>query len=148
MKSLLRLATLATVLNLTLISPVRAQTGQATGACGWMPVDNGAKAHFGGFADVTDGGLPTGYLIYRDPDVNLSLRSIEITNVTNIGCLTTMTGNAHTNHGLVSFMVNMQDNGTPGKGVDTFEITIPDLGYSRSGTLGGGEIDRDGLTCP
>jgi len=148
MKSLLRLATLATVLNLILISPVRGQTGQATGACGWIPVRNGAKAHFGGFADVTDAELPTGYLTYRDPDVNLRLRSIEIQTVTNIGCLTTMTGSAHTNYGPVSFMVSMQDNGAPGKGLDTFEITINDLGYIRSGTLGGGEIDRDGLTCP
>jgi len=113
------------------------------------------KAHFGGFADVTDNGMPTGYLIYKDPrpGFGLKLRSNLITSVTNVGCLTTMTGSGHLNletgpFGPVTFIVRMQDNGEPGRGVDTFEIDIPEFGYSASGVLGGGEIDRDGLTCP
>jgi hypothetical protein len=150
MKSLVRLTTLTAILSLTSMSSVGAQSGQATGAVGWMldSPETARRVYFGAFADIRDDETPTGFLIYRDPGMSFHLRSTSITSVVNVGCQVTMSGTADSNAGPTTFTVTMQDNGEPGKGFDTFTISTPEFLYTRSGILGGGEIQRDGLTCP
>ena len=55
------------------------------------------------------------------------------------GCTSQIDGTATANSAPVTFNVTVTDHGEPGT-ADTFSIVIPELGYSQSDTLGGGNI--------
>src|SRR5881628_2471493 len=112
--------------------------GDATTGGGWIPVTGGGKGTFGvGAAYRPDGSL-AGHLVYIDHDINLKVQGTAMTNFVP-GCTSQIDGNATANSTPVTFNVTVEDQGEPGTS-DTFSIEVPELGYIRSGTLGGGNI--------
>ncbi len=119
--------------------------GKVTGG-GWILVScqqDNPKATFGLVA-MSDGLNVKGSSEHNDHFNDLKLKSIDITSLVINGNTATYTGIAKVN-GVSSydFTVTVTDNGEPGnapKGTDTYALSIPDLGYSVSGVLGGGNI--------
>ena len=86
-----------------------------------------------------------GHLVYIDHDIDLKVQSTGMTNFVP-GCTSRIDGTATANSAPVTFNVTVMDHGEPGTS-DTFSIVIPELGYSQSGTLGGGNIKVHRLHC-
>jgi len=63
------------------------------------------------------------------------------------GCTSQIDGTATANSTPVTFNVTVMDQGEPGT-ADTFSIDVPELGYTQSGTLGGGNVQVHRLHCP
>jgi hypothetical protein len=129
--------------------PGAGPSGSFTTGGGWIPVAGG-KANFGvhgGFEK--DGITPTGHLVYHDHPANFRLESTSITGYGPFACGATITGNANSNRGQVTFTVTVTDSGEPGTN-DTFTIQVtggtpPYPGASDN--LGGGNIKVHGQTC-
>src|SRR5437867_992046 len=120
--------------------------GDATTGGGWIPVTGGGKGTFGvGAAYQPDGSL-AGHLVYIDHDIDLKVQGTAMTNFVP-GCTSQIDGNATANSTPVTFNVTVEDQGEPGTS-DTFSIEVPELGYIRSGTLGGGNIQVHRMHCP
>jgi len=120
--------------------------GDATTGGGWIPVTGGGKGTFGvGAAYRPDGSL-AGHLVYIDHDINLTVQSTAMTDFLP-GCTSQIHGTATANSAPVTFNVTVMDQGEPGT-ADTFSIEVPELGYIRSGTLGGGNIQVHRMHCP
>lgn len=109
-------------------------------------------AVFGFNVQGMDGGSVSGKLTYLDKRANLIVGSVTIRNFCKGGgnlILARFSGTARldpfsetaTVNGirLDSFTVEVVDNGEPGRGADTFSITLGS-GYSASGVLTGGNI--------
>src|SRR5437667_6345800 len=121
--------------------------GDATTGGGWITVTppSGGKGTFGvGAAYRPDGSL-AGHLVYIDHDIDLKVQSTGMTNFVP-GCTSQIDGTATANSTPVTFNVTVMDQGEPGT-ADTFSIEVPELGYSRSGTLGGGNIQVHRVRC-
>ncbi len=119
--------------------------GEATTGGGWILV-MGGKATFGVHGGTSADGTATGHLVYIDHGAgDLTLQSTSIISFSP-GCTSTMTGTA--NGGSLSFQVTLEDNAEPGAGSDMFSIEVPELAYSRSGTLEGGNIEAHRMHCP
>jgi hypothetical protein len=102
-------------------------------------------ATFGFNAGSRDGGELHGQLQYDDHAQSLKVHSLSIDSFDLIGttCVT-FSGSARVNNvDGYSFTVNQAcDNGEPGVGHDTFDISVsgPGISYSRHGTLTGGNL--------
>lgn len=111
--------------------------GQTIGGGGWFDAEN--KKHFN--IDVRS---DSGTFEFFDKAAKLRVTSSNITSSSRNGAGATFSGSGTLDvagsKSNVTFTVNVVDNGTPGKGRDTFAITISN-GYSASGTLGGGNIE-------
>jgi len=111
--------------------------GQTIGGGGWFDQDN--KKHFN--IDIRSG---SGSFEYFDKGAKLRVSSTKITSSSRNGATATFSGTGTLdNAGVktpVTFTVHVADNGNPGKGRDTFAITLA-TGYTASGTLGGGNIE-------
>ena len=119
--------------------------GDATTGGGWITLTSGGKGTFGvGAAYRPDGSL-TGHLVYIDHDIDMKVQSTAITDFLT-GCTSHINGNATANSAPVTFNVTVTDHGEPGT-ADTFSILIPELGYSQSNTLGGGNIQVHRMRC-
>ena len=116
--------------------------GDATTGGGWIPVAGGMGTF--GLVGASDG-TPKGHVVYIDHGTGFSLQSTSITEFIP-GCTSTISGTA--NGGSVTFQVTVTDNAEPGAGSDTFSIDVPALGYTRSGTLDGGNIQVHRMRCP
>jgi hypothetical protein len=99
-----------------------------------------------GFNAGSRGGVLHGQLQYIDHAANLKVHSLSIDSfglITGTPCVT-FSGSARVNNADgYSFTVNQAcDNGEPGVGHDTFDISVsgPGVSYSRSGTLTGGNL--------
>ena len=122
-----------------LCGPVASTPGAKVTAGGWIPADD-SKATFGLTAKVKSDGTPSGHLTYQDHEDNRTVQSTAVTSVVVNGNCATIRGTAKVNgSGAFGFEVTVCDNGEPGKDADTFSINMSD-GYSRSGTLGGGNV--------
>jgi hypothetical protein len=119
-------------------------TATSTTGGGWF-FDQG-KDTFGFAGNVQDAGF-SGHLEYNDHAALLTVHSTLITSVTTNGCTTRIFGNADSSSGPVTFEVDVTDAGEPGTG-DSFLINVPELLYTRSGTLSGGNIQVHDHTCP
>ena len=116
-------------------------------AGGWF-VPNGAspspqqRVHFSFHATSPGGPLaPTGELRYRHDAFPLELTLFAWTSMVINGDEVTLSGTADPGDGTtVIFFLTTTDLGEPGKGADTIRLRVPDRGYDRSGTLGGGNI--------
>jgi hypothetical protein len=104
-------------------------------------------ATFGFHAGVRNG-TPTGGLQYIDHKLGMNLHATSITSVSVIEGTTCITasGTARVN-GVDGYKFTVRsacDNGEPGVGVDTFDITVVDKNgnqfYARSGALTGGNL--------
>jgi hypothetical protein len=103
-------------------------------------------ATFGFNAGSRGGGGLHGQLQYIDHAASLKVHSLSIDSfglITGTPCVT-FSGSARVNNADgYSFTVNRAcDNGEPGVGHDTFDISVsgPDVSYSRNGTLTGGNL--------
>ena len=114
---------------------------------GWMSEET---ATFGFVAQLKDNET-IGNLEYIDHAADLAMHSDTIDELEIIGNTATFSGTAwidDASSGNVSsgytFEINVEDNGEPGAGLDTFAISVTDpegsLYYSASGTLEGGNI--------
>lgn len=107
--------------------------GQTIGGGGWFREES--KKHFA--VDIRDG---QGRFAFFDKGAKLYLLSTAITSTSRNGKSAAFSGSGKLENGpVVTFTVNVTDNGSPGKKKDLFAITISN-GYSASGTLSGGDI--------
>jgi hypothetical protein len=103
-------------------------------------------ATFGFNAGSRDGAGPHGQLQYDDHAQSLKVHSLSIDSfelISGTTCVTFSGGARVNNVDGYSFSVNQAcDNGEPGVGRDTFDISVsgPGISYSRSGTLTGGNL--------
>jgi len=98
--------------------------------------------NFGFTVQSPDGITIKGQLEYQDKYMNINLHSVEITilKINRAGTKATFSGTATINgRSGYTFRVEVEDNGEPGN-KDKFTITIPELKYTKTGTLTGGNI--------
>jgi len=88
---------------------------------------------------VDSSGRIHGKAAYMDSAAGLDFRTLLITSANFNGNAATITGTGAANGSETSFTITVQDNADPGAGHDTFGIRLG-TGYSRSGTLQGGNI--------
>jgi hypothetical protein len=92
------------------------------------------------FKVQSKGGETTGQLEYKDKDSGIKLHSISITSLTlEDENKATFEGIAKVDGREYGFVVEVEDNGEPGK-KDKFTITIPELDYMTGGKLAKGNI--------
>src|SRR5213594_142521 len=121
--------------------------GDATTGGGWITLTpGGGKGTFGVVGAFRPDGTLAGHLTYIDHDISLTVQSTGMTNFVP-GCTSQIDGTATANSTPVTFNVTVMDQGEPGT-ADTFSIDVPELGYTQSGTLGGGNIQVHRLHCP
>jgi hypothetical protein len=110
-------------------------------AGGWITTLTGDKGTFGLTAKANATGDASGNLTYQDHGVlGRTVKSTAVTSVTVTNNCGQILGNATVNGtGSVAFQVNVCDNAEPGKGADTFSISMGD-GYAAAGTLRGGNV--------
>jgi subtilisin family serine protease len=125
--------------------PPGSSTGKVT-AGGWFVPDGATvtgpsgRVHFAFHATSPGVVAPTGELRYRDTLGGLDITLVAWTAMLVNGQTVTLTGTARDSTGTVNFVLTTTDGGEPGKGVDTIRLQVPDRGYDRSGTLGGGNV--------
>jgi len=113
---------------------------------GWFTADNGDTASFGGNAQVSSGGSPSGQEQYQDhgPAQAIDVKALSVDAIVCSSDRTSATiiGTASVNgSGSHEYEIEMKDGGTPGTN-DTYSIRVPDAAYN-SGThnLQGGNIE-------
>lgn len=113
--------------------------GAKVTAGGWITVAGG-KGTFGLTAKASET-TPSGNLTYQDHGLlSRTVKSTAVTSVTVTGNCAQILGTATVNGaGTFNFDVDVCDINEPGKGVDTFSISMSD-GYNAFGTLGGGNV--------
>jgi hypothetical protein len=116
-------------------------------AGGWFVPDDAAgsgpaqRVHFAFHASSSGGVAPDGQLRHRDEIFPLDLTLVGYTAMLINGDEVSLSGSASDANGTtVTFFLTATDNGEPGKGSDTIRLQVPEHGYDRSGTLGGGNI--------
>ncbi|TLY13729.1 MAG: hypothetical protein E6K84_03620 [Thaumarchaeota archaeon] len=104
-------------------------------------LNNGQHANFGFVAGFKPGRTsPDGQLTYLDHGTGMKVKGT-VTSYSGSGSTRTFGGPAEVNGATgCNFSVTATDNGEPGKGRDTFSISIDCNGYTASGTLAGGNI--------
>ena len=101
-----------------------------------------AAANFGFTSQFKEGmAEPKGNVNYQDKEAGLHLKSTAITSSIITGTHATIRGTGTVNGAPVEFKVEVDDLGEPG-GTDTFSIEW--TGYTRGGTLSGGNIQIQG----
>ena len=117
--------------------PPEGTPGKITG--GGAELANGVN--FGFNVRSTDGTSFDGNLQYNDKNQNIKLHSTSMTflEIFADGTSGIFEGTGKVNGQAVTFTIEVQDNGEPGK-QDWFSISIPELGYEESGTLAKGNI--------
>ncbi len=120
--------------------PASTPNAKVTGG-GWISV-TGGRANFGLTASVDNKGKLKGELTFDDSPSNVFVKSTEITSVVVNGTHATIYGTAKINGaGSYAFVVDVDDKGEPGKGVDTFRIQVtPYSSGATAAILGGGNI--------
>lgn len=126
--------------------PPGGSAGKVT-AGGWLVPDdalsNGPdqRVHFAFHARSPGGVAPSGELRYRDEAAGLDLTLVAYSMMVVSDDEVTLSGSARDAAGSsVSFFLTARDAGEPGKGSDRLRLRVPDRGYDRAGTLGGGNI--------
>jgi hypothetical protein len=113
---------------------------------GWIVTDDGDRGSFGGNAKETSTGIDTGQEEYQDhgPADPMNVHSLTITDVTcdTTGTKASIFGTATVDGtGSHPFQIDVEDNGSPGKGTDHYRMRIPDIGYdSGDHILRGGNV--------
>jgi parallel beta-helix repeat protein len=116
--------------------------GKITGG-GWISIKGDPKATFGIDGQYPGGKTAQGNVEYQDHKANLNIKSIQINTVATTldNKKGAITGLAQVNGvGSYPFVVYVEDNGEPGKGIDVFNISLPTYKYSNGAILSGGNI--------
>ena len=115
-----------------------AQHHKAKGS-GYLGDDDGARFKYD--ADCA----PEGHMSYEDDAAGLNFNTDKVTSFSRSGSCVTFAGPAVTSGGKnIRYSVTACDYGSPGRGHDTFSITVSgDTSYSRSGTVTGGDEKAD-----
>jgi hypothetical protein len=126
--------------------PPGGSAGKVT-AGGWFIPSNpstvgpSARVHFAFHATSPGVVAPTGELRYRDTVAALDITLVAWTAMLVDGETVTLTGSARDSGGAtLTVILTTADVADPGKGADTLRVQVPDRGYERSGTLGGGDV--------
>lgn len=84
----------------------------------------------------------SGTVKYQDGSIKLDMSSSNIQSVSTTmnNKIGVITGIAQIGNAKYPFVVRVEDNGEPGKGVDKFEISLPSYPYSKGGVLTKGNI--------
>ena len=105
---------------------------------GWITTPSSAKGNFGVGGGIRQGAF-WGHLEYHDHGSGMNVHGTGVTAYTVTGPNSRhIEGNADVNGQSLTYMVDVADNGEPGRS-DTFAITLSN-GYSAGGTLSGGNI--------
>ena len=115
-----------------------AQSHKARGS-GYLGDDEDAKFKYD--ADCT----PEGHMSYEDDKADFAFDSDKVDSFSRAGSCVNFGGPAVTSHGKnIRYAVKACDNGNPGRGHDTFSITVTgDVSYARSGTVTAGDEQAD-----
>ena len=110
---------------------------------GWIIVENGDRATFGGNAKANESGATQGQQQYQDhgPVQGLKMQSINVQAIICDGSTqASIFGQATINgSGIVNYRINVQTLGGPGKGQDTYQLILDDYNSGEQ-TLRGGNI--------
>ena len=80
-----------------------------------------------------------GHLNYQNKATGEHVKSVQITDLQIVGNTATFSGTCTNNGAPCTFQVSVQDNGNPGRGKDTFQISGFGI-VANGGTLSGGNI--------
>ena len=107
---------------------------------GWIiPQSGSGKATFAVAGGIKNGAF-WGHLEYIDHNTGLKVHGTGVTAYAVTGPTSRhIEGTADINGAVGTYKTDVADNGEPGRGVDTFAITLS-TGYTASNTLGGGNI--------
>jgi hypothetical protein len=106
---------------------------------GWIPTQSDPKANFAVAGGVKNGGL-WGHLQYIDHGTGMKVKGTGVTKYMVTGPTTRhIEGTADIDGNPGTYVVDVGDNGEPGKGVDVFSMTLSN-GYTGAGNLSGGNI--------
>ena len=126
--------------------PPGGSAGKVTAGGWFLPSDatgtsSAERVHFAFQATSPGGVAPTGELRYRDEPDGLDLTLVSWTTMVINGDTVTLSGTAHDAAGqAVAFFLTATDKGEPGRGADSIHLQVPESGYDRGGTLGGGNV--------
>jgi subtilisin family serine protease len=126
--------------------PPGGSAGKVTAGGWFLPSDAtgtspAERIHFAFQATSPGGVAPTGELRYRDEAGGLDLTLVAWTTMVVNGNTVTLSGTANDAAGIaVAFFLTVKDVDEPGRGRDTIRLQLPDRGYDRGGTLGGGNV--------
>lgn len=105
---------------------------------GWILTPSGDRGTFGVAGGIKNGAF-WGHLTYVDHGARLKVKGTDVTGYTVTGPTSRqIRGTAEANGQPVTYVVDVADNGEPGK-QDTFSIRLSN-GYSAAGTLQGGNV--------
>lgn len=106
---------------------------------GWITTPSGGRGTFGVAGGLKQSAL-WGHLEFIDHGTGLEVKGTGVTAYTITGPTSRhIEGNADIDGRPATYMVDVADNGEPGRDVDTFSISLSN-GYRAAGTLGGGNI--------
>jgi hypothetical protein len=75
-----------------------------------------------------------------DPSTKTKIKCLDVTTLVETGTHATLFGNATVNGIATTYRIDVDDNGEPGRGRDTFRIQTAS-GYSAGGTLTRGNVE-------
>jgi hypothetical protein len=124
----------------TVVVPTSTESVKVNGG-GFITLTTGGNGSFGIVGMVSKTDLASGNVEYQDHDAGLNIKSSTITAVVVTGTHARMFGKATVNGaGSFDFVVDVDDFGEPGAGVDKFQIQLSN-GYAAGvGLLSGGNI--------
>jgi hypothetical protein len=112
--------------------------GQVTGG-GQVPNATNTDQDAFGFNAQNNSTGPKGECTVVDPSANKKVKCIDVTALLVSGTHATFFGDATVNGQATTYRIDVDDNGEPGKGRDTFKIQTAS-GYTAGGTLTGGNV--------
>jgi hypothetical protein len=124
----------------TVSTPASTESVKVTGG-GFITLTTGGSGSFGLVGMVSNSDVPSGNLEYQDHDTGMNIKGTTITAVVVTGTHARMFGTATVNGaGSFDFVVDVDDLGEPGTGVDKFRIQLSNGYTAGPATLSGGNI--------
>jgi uncharacterized repeat protein (TIGR01451 family) len=124
----------------TVVAPPSTEDVKVTGG-GSIPLTTGGSGTFGLVGMVSSKDVPSGNVQYQDHDTSMNVNATTITSVVITGTHAQMFGKATINgSGSYDFVVDVDDLGEPGTGVDKFRIQLSNGYTAGPATLTGGNI--------
>lgn len=130
----------STALVQTVVPPLSTESVKVNGG-GFITLTTGGNGSFGLEGKVSKTDVASGNVEYQDHDAGLNIKSTTITAVAVTGTHARMFGKATVNgSGSFDFIVDVDDLGEPGAGVDKFQIQLSNGYTAGAALLSGGNI--------